>query len=149
MNRALETAEQAPTLDVLAKSVGMSPYHFHRVFKAMTRLTPKTYAVGHRAQRVRKQLSRRNTVTEAIYDAGFNSNSRFYAKSAQTLGMTPTDFRNGGKGVTRHLAATIPQCRTAFFPEDAHFSLLIGRRDEILARLRRLDAADAGWHPAF
>jgi AraC family transcriptional regulator of adaptative response/methylated-DNA-[protein]-cysteine methyltransferase len=102
--RALETAEQAPALDVLAKSVGMSPYHFHRVFKSMTGLTPKTYAVGHRAQRVRKQLSKRNTVTEAIYDAGFNSNSRFYAKSAQTLGMTPTDFRNGGDGVTIHFA---------------------------------------------
>jgi AraC family transcriptional regulator, regulatory protein of adaptative response / methylated-DNA-[protein]-cysteine methyltransferase len=82
----------------------MSPYHFHRVFKAMTGLTPKTYAVGHRAQRVRKQLSKRNTVTEAIYDAGFNSNSRFYAKSAQTLGMTPTDFRNGGNGVTIRFA---------------------------------------------
>jgi AraC family transcriptional regulator, regulatory protein of adaptative response / methylated-DNA-[protein]-cysteine methyltransferase len=102
--RALETEEEAPTLDVLAKSVGMSPYYFHRVFKAMTGLTPKAYAVGHRAQRVRKQLSKRNTVTEAIYDAGFNSNSRFYAKSTQTLGMTPSDFRNGGDGVTIRFA---------------------------------------------
>jgi AraC family transcriptional regulator, regulatory protein of adaptative response / methylated-DNA-[protein]-cysteine methyltransferase len=102
--RALETAEEAPTLYVLAKSAGMSPYYFHRIFKAMTGLTPKAYAVGHRAQRVRKQLSKRNTVTEAIYDAGFNSNSRFYAKSAQMLGMTPSNFRNGGNGVSTHFA---------------------------------------------
>jgi AraC family transcriptional regulator, regulatory protein of adaptative response / methylated-DNA-[protein]-cysteine methyltransferase len=74
----------------------MSPYYFHRIFKSTTGLTPKAYAVAHRSKRFRKALSRRNTVTEAIYEAGFNSNSRFYANSSQMLGMKPKNFRLGG-----------------------------------------------------
>ena len=102
--RAIETAEEPPALDALAREAGMSAYHFHRVFKAATGLTPKAYAAAHRARRVREELSRRDTVTEAIYEAGFNSNGRFYAQSAQTLGMTPTSFRRGGTGTTLRFA---------------------------------------------
>jgi len=102
--RAIETAEEPPTLDELAKAAAMSSYHFHRVFKAVTGLTPKAYAVAHRSRRVRDELSRRGTVTEAIYEAGFNSNSRFYAQSSRTLGMTPTSFRKGGTGTTLRFA---------------------------------------------
>jgi AraC family transcriptional regulator of adaptative response/methylated-DNA-[protein]-cysteine methyltransferase len=102
--RVIETAEEQPTLDALAKTVGMSSYYFHRVFKANTDLTPKDYAVAHRSQRVREKLSKSSTVTEAIYGAGFNSNGRFYAKSSQTLGMTPTQFRNGGTGTAIRFA---------------------------------------------
>jgi AraC family transcriptional regulator of adaptative response/methylated-DNA-[protein]-cysteine methyltransferase len=103
--RAIETAEEPPTLDDLAKGAAMSSYHFHRVFKAVTGLTPKAYAVAHRSRRVRDELSRRRgTVTEAIYEAGFNSNSRFYAQSARTLGMTATSFRKGGTGTTLRFA---------------------------------------------
>ena len=76
----------------------MSRFHFHRVFKSVTGVTPKAYAAQHRAQRVRDELSRSETVTDAIYDAGFNSNGRFYATAAQTLGMTPTTFRARGAG---------------------------------------------------
>src|SRR5258708_9118916 len=76
----------------------MSTFYFHRVFKTLTGVTPKDYATARRSQRVRKELSKSNTVTEAIYDAGFNSNGRFYANSSQTLGMTPTSFRSGGGG---------------------------------------------------
>jgi AraC family transcriptional regulator of adaptative response/methylated-DNA-[protein]-cysteine methyltransferase len=71
-------------------------YHFHRVFKAVTGLTPKTYAAAHRAKRVRKELDRSSTVTAAIYNAGYNANGRFYAASAQILGMTPSNYRAGG-----------------------------------------------------
>ena len=102
--RAIETAEEPPALDVLAKAAGMSTYHFHRVFKAITGLTPKAYAVAHRARRVREELAKGGTVTEAIYESGFNSNGRFYAKSAETLGMTPTRFRKGGTGTTIRFA---------------------------------------------
>jgi AraC family transcriptional regulator, regulatory protein of adaptative response / methylated-DNA-[protein]-cysteine methyltransferase len=102
--RAIETAEEPPTLDALARTAGMSRYHFHRVFKAATGLTPKAYMVAQRSERVREELFRRSTVTEAIYGAGFNSNSRFYAKSSQALGMTPTNFRNGGTGTTIRFA---------------------------------------------
>ena len=94
--RLIEAADTPPNLAALAQAGGMSRYHFHRIFKAVTGVTPKAYAVAHRAKRIRDALTRSGTVTEAIYDAGFNSNGRFYAASAQMLGMTPTVFRAGG-----------------------------------------------------
>ncbi|MGH8586603.1 MAG: bifunctional DNA-binding transcriptional regulator/O6-methylguanine-DNA methyltransferase Ada [Gammaproteobacteria bacterium] len=94
--RLIEDAEQVPSLDELASHAGMSAFHLHRVFKAITGLTPKTYAAAHRAKRVRAELDRSSTVTEAIYDAGYNSNGRFYEKSNALLGMTPTNYRAGG-----------------------------------------------------
>jgi AraC family transcriptional regulator of adaptative response/methylated-DNA-[protein]-cysteine methyltransferase len=95
--RIIEEAEELPSLANLAASVGMSAFHFHRIFKALTGLTPKAYAAAHRASRARAQLaSREGSVTEAIYDAGFNSSGRFYATSNAVLGMTPTAFRAGG-----------------------------------------------------
>ena len=96
--RLIETAEEMPNLDALAEAAGMSRFHFHRVFTTTTGVTPKAYAAAHRARRVRDELSRRPTVTDAIYGAGFNSNGRFYATSSEVLGMTPTDFRAGGAG---------------------------------------------------
>lgn len=94
--RYIEAAEIAPNLDILAQVGGLSRYHFHRVFKAITGVTPKAYAAACRANRMRETLSHSSTVTQAIYDAGFNSNGRFYATSTQVLGMTPTHFRAGG-----------------------------------------------------
>jgi AraC family transcriptional regulator of adaptative response/methylated-DNA-[protein]-cysteine methyltransferase len=102
--RLIERAEEAPNLTALAHAVGMSPYHFHKVFKMLTGVTPKAYATGHRAQRMRHELAQRATVTEAIYGAGFNSNGRFYAAATKQLGMTPSAFRAGGDGVTIRFA---------------------------------------------
>jgi AraC family transcriptional regulator, regulatory protein of adaptative response / methylated-DNA-[protein]-cysteine methyltransferase len=96
--RLIEAADEMPNLDALAEAAGMSRFHFHRVFKSITGVTPKTFAAARRAQRVRDELPRRSTVTQAIYDAGFNSNARFYAKSVEVLGMTPASFRAGGTG---------------------------------------------------
>src|SRR5882762_5391738 len=96
--RLIETAEEMPNLEALAESAGMSRFHFHRVFKSVTGVTPKAYAAAHRARRMREELPKRHTVTEAIYGAGFNSNGRFYAESSQMLGMTPKNFRRGGRG---------------------------------------------------
>ena len=96
--RRIETAEELPSLAALANAAVMSPFHFHRLFKATTGLTPKAYATAHRSERMRAELGRRNTVTEAIYEAGFKSNGRFYANSSEMLGMKPKDYRNGGKG---------------------------------------------------
>ena len=93
--RLIETAEQEPKLEELARTAGLSPYHFHRIFKANLGVTPKAYAAAHRNRRVREALSRSATVTEAIYGAGFNSNGRFYATSSEVLGMTPSEFRSG------------------------------------------------------
>ncbi len=102
--RIIEHAEDMPNLDALAAAAGLSRYHFHRVFKAITGVTPKAYVAAHRAQRVRDELSRTDTVTEAIYGAGFNSNGRFYATSSEVLGMTPTNFRSGGHGTSMRFA---------------------------------------------
>jgi AraC family transcriptional regulator of adaptative response/methylated-DNA-[protein]-cysteine methyltransferase len=94
--RFIERAEETPTLDQLAERAGLSSYHLHRIFKEVTGLTPKAYAGAHRAKRVRQELARSDTVTDAIYDAGYNSNGRFYADSKDMLGMTPTEWRAGG-----------------------------------------------------
>ncbi|MBK8210842.1 MAG: methylphosphotriester-DNA--protein-cysteine methyltransferase family protein [Rhodospirillales bacterium] len=94
--RSIEATEEQPTLAALAAAAGLSRYHFHRVFRAITGVTPKGYGAAHRAQRVRDQLAVTATVTEAIYGAGFNSSSRFYEKSQDMLGMTPTAWRAGG-----------------------------------------------------
>lgn len=102
--RSIEEADEVPSLNGLANSVGMSRYHFHRAFKAHTGVTPKGYAAAHRARRVRDELTRCGTVTEAIYGAGFNSNSRFYESSTGVLGMTPTTFRAGGDGASIRFA---------------------------------------------
>lgn len=82
----------------------MSTYHFHRVFKAQTGVTPKGYAAAHRTQRVKKGLSRKESVTNVIYGAGFNSSSRFYESSKKALGMTPSTFLSGGAGAAIRFA---------------------------------------------
>jgi AraC family transcriptional regulator of adaptative response/methylated-DNA-[protein]-cysteine methyltransferase len=96
--RIIETAETIPALSELAEAAGFSPFHFHRVFKSVTGVTPRAYAAAHRAGRVREALGRADTVTAAIYDSGYNSSGRFYAASAGMLGMTPSRFRDGGAG---------------------------------------------------
>jgi AraC family transcriptional regulator of adaptative response/methylated-DNA-[protein]-cysteine methyltransferase len=95
--RSIEAAETAPSLEELAKAAHLSPFHFHRVFKDVTGVTPKAYASAHRARRMRERLTgRKSSITNAIYDAGFNSNSRFYESSNSILGMRAKDYRAGG-----------------------------------------------------
>jgi AraC family transcriptional regulator of adaptative response/methylated-DNA-[protein]-cysteine methyltransferase len=94
--RFIETTEPVPALDVLARRAGMSVSHLHRVFKSVTGLTPKGYADAHRAGRMRHELTRGGTVTDAIYGAGYNSNGRFYEHADEVLGMTPSAYRAGG-----------------------------------------------------
>ena len=94
--RFIENAEQLPSLAELAAQSDLGAYHLHRVFKSVTGLTPRAYALAHRAKRIRAELERSSTVTDAIYGAGYNSNGRFYEHANHILGMTPTDFRSGG-----------------------------------------------------
>ncbi|MGH8195047.1 MAG: bifunctional DNA-binding transcriptional regulator/O6-methylguanine-DNA methyltransferase Ada [Woeseiaceae bacterium] len=96
IEQAVEQAATVPALTELAQRVGVSRYHFHRMFRRITGLTPREYAAAHREKRVRAELGKGGTVTDAIYDAGYNSNARFYAKSHDVLGMTPTSYRAGG-----------------------------------------------------
>ncbi len=94
--RLIESSSEAPKLVRLAKAVGLSPYHFHRIFKSVTGVTPRAYAAAHRRKRIRDKLGGSATVTAAIYDAGFASSGRLYATSSQVLGMKPANFRAGG-----------------------------------------------------
>ncbi|RUW87506.1 bifunctional DNA-binding transcriptional regulator/O6-methylguanine-DNA methyltransferase Ada [Mesorhizobium sp. M7A.F.Ca.US.010.02.1.1] len=94
--RRIEQSEEEPSLAELADAAGLSAGYFHRIFKAVTGLTPKEYAAAHRAARVRRGLEDGASVRTAIYDAGFNSSGRFYEKSTGMLGMTPTRYRAGG-----------------------------------------------------
>ena len=102
--RAIEQAEEPPTLAQLAATADMSLYHFQRVFKAVAGVTPKAYAAEQRAARVRQRLTHAPSVTAVVYDAGFNSNSRFYDRATRSLGMQPAQFRAGGRGETIRFA---------------------------------------------
>lgn len=92
----IEAREELPSLAELAAAVGLSPSHFHRLFKATTGLTPRGYANAHQERRVREGLAGTETVTGAMYDAGFRSSGRFYERTKGMLGMTPSTYRAGG-----------------------------------------------------
>jgi AraC family transcriptional regulator, regulatory protein of adaptative response / methylated-DNA-[protein]-cysteine methyltransferase len=135
--RVIETAEEPPALADLARRAGMSAYHFHRVFKAVTGVTPKAYANAHRAKRVRDELARPDTsVTAAMYDAGFNSNARFYATSNAILGMKPRDYRAGGANTEIRFA--IGECSLGSIlvarSERGVCAILLGDDPDALAR---------------
>lgn len=134
--RQIENAEQAPTLEALARDAGMSSFHFHRVFKSITGLTPKAYADAHRGQRVRAELERSESVTEAIYQAGFNSNGRFYENANQLLGMTPSSYRSGGSNTRIRFA--VGECSLGSIlvaqSERGVCAILLGEDPDALAR---------------
>jgi len=96
----IETAEEQPTLEQLAEAAGYSPYHFHRLFRRATGVTPAAYVRAHRAKRAERALKESDTVTEALYDAGYAAPARFYADAPDRLGMTPSKWRDGGRGET-------------------------------------------------
>jgi len=131
--RLIEDAEQAPTLEQLAQHAGLSAYHLHRVFKAVTGVTPKAYAAAHRARRMRRELDRSDTVTQAIYDAGYNSSGRFYEESNRVLGMTPTTYRAGGADTAIRFA--IGECSLG--------SILVARSDRGVCAILMGDDPDA------
>jgi AraC family transcriptional regulator of adaptative response/methylated-DNA-[protein]-cysteine methyltransferase len=119
--RRIEAADEVPTLEELAEGAGMSPHHFHRLFKSFTGVTPKAYAVAHRTKRVQEELARgENSVSETIYEAGFNSSGRFYAATDAMLGMTPTAYRAGGPNAEIHFA--VAECSLG--------SILVARSDK-------------------
>jgi AraC family transcriptional regulator of adaptative response/methylated-DNA-[protein]-cysteine methyltransferase len=96
----IKASEGLPRLDELAAAVHYSPTHFQRVFTRATGLSPAAYARALREERAREALSMGESVTEAIYDAGFESASRFYDSMQGRLGMAPSAWVKGGSGVT-------------------------------------------------
>lgn len=96
IERAVADGEAVPTLELLAKAAKLSPYHFHRLFKAETGVTPRGYGAAKRAECLRGRLAEAGSVTEAIYEAGYGATSRFYEKAGKLIGMTPGAWRKGG-----------------------------------------------------
>lgn len=104
--RMIEHESEPPKLAALARTAGLSPFHFQRTFKWVTGLTPKAYAAAVRAARMRRLLDKARNVTEAAHEAGFSSNSRFYAAQQSILGMSARSYRKRGMGETiRHATA--------------------------------------------
>jgi AraC family transcriptional regulator, regulatory protein of adaptative response / methylated-DNA-[protein]-cysteine methyltransferase len=95
--RFIDAEPSPPPLAQLAQRAGLSPYHLHRVFKSVTGVTPRAYAAARRAERLRDELADGQSVTSAIYAAGFNSQGRFYSASDRMLGMTASSYKQGGK----------------------------------------------------
>jgi AraC family transcriptional regulator of adaptative response/methylated-DNA-[protein]-cysteine methyltransferase len=106
--RAIDAADSLPSLAELARIAGLSRWHFHRQFKAATGVTPRAYAAARRSERVRDLLAAGRPVTAALYDAGYNSNGRFYSDATQMLGMTPGRYRAGG--AAEEIRFAIGQC---------------------------------------
>lgn len=131
--KAIETQEDAPDLESLAERAGLSRFHFHRLFKRVTGLTPKGYAKAHRTQRVQHALTKGARVTDAIYAAGYNSNSPFYASATQDLGMRPSDYRSSGQGTAIRFA--VAQCSLG--------SLLVAASDKGVCAILLGDDPDA------
>lgn len=152
--RFIESSDEPPGLDALARHAGLSAYHLHRIFKRVTGVTPRAYAAAARARRVRAELERGGSVTAAIYGAGYNSNGRFYEESDRTLGMTPTAYRAGGAGMEIWFA--IGECSLGAILVAATArgvcAILLGDDPEALAHdlerrfpRARLVGADAGF----
>ena len=102
--KLLDSAEVPPSLGQLAAAAGYSPHHFHRLFKRAVGVTPADYARARRGRKLARSLAENVRVTDAIYDAGYSGPGRFYADARARLGMTPSAWRDGGRGETIHWA---------------------------------------------
>jgi len=98
--KLIETAEEPLTLDELADGVGYAPHHFQRIFKRDLGVSPAEYARALRNRRTETALKANGRVTDAVYDAGYSGPSSFYSDAKERLGMTPSAWRNGGRGET-------------------------------------------------
>jgi AraC family transcriptional regulator of adaptative response/methylated-DNA-[protein]-cysteine methyltransferase len=136
--RLLDRAEAPPSLDELAGRAGYSPHHFHRLFKRATGVTPAAYARGKRARIMTESLQTESRVTDAIYDAGYSGPGRFYADAKQRLGMTPSAWRDGGRGETIRWASA----------ETALGTMLVAATGKGICRLS-FDEDEAGLRRRF
>ncbi|EWS91840.1 helix-turn-helix domain-containing protein [Streptomyces filamentosus] len=151
--RLMDGSAAPPNLQELAYSAGYSRFHFHRMFKTFTGVTPHAYVSVVRARRVRHELAHAPTVSDAIYRSGFNSNGHFYSASPAILGMTPQEFRSGGRGtVIRYACAPSSLGPVLVAAADKGVCAVLAAAGapgrEVLARrfpLARLTAGDTGF----
>lgn len=121
----IEASEGAPTLDEIAGAVGYAPHHFQRIFSRQVGVSPAAYARALRAGRLEDALGQEGRITDAIYDAGYETPSRAYADAAGRLGMSPSDWRKGGEGKTIRFAVA----------ESSLGTLLVAATDKGLCRI--------------
>ena len=98
--KIIEAAEEPMGLAELAEAVGYAPHHFQRIFKRDLGVSPAEYARGLRKGRAQAALQQTGRVTDAVYDAGYSGPSGFYSDAKERLGMTPSAWRDGGRGET-------------------------------------------------
>ncbi|MEL4014983.1 bifunctional DNA-binding transcriptional regulator/O6-methylguanine-DNA methyltransferase Ada [Dryocola clanedunensis] len=139
--RIMEASPEALTLEAVAASVAMSPFHFHRIFKSIVGVTPSAWQKALRARRLREQLTKSGTVTQAAYDAGFQSGSSFYQQADNTLGMTARQYRQGGKSTA--IQFVVGTCNLGEFlvaeSERGICAILLGNApEELIAELESL-----------
>ncbi|PLY45064.1 bifunctional DNA-binding transcriptional regulator/O6-methylguanine-DNA methyltransferase Ada [Lelliottia sp. F153] len=127
--------DSALTLTALAEAVAMSPFHFHRLFKTHTGMTPKSWQQAARARRLRAALTQGDTITDSVLAAGFPDSSSYYRKADDVLGMTAKQYRNGGNDVTVRYAISdcdLGRCLVAE-SERGICAILLGDNDDALA----------------
>jgi AraC family transcriptional regulator of adaptative response/methylated-DNA-[protein]-cysteine methyltransferase len=104
----VQPRERAVTLGELAQQFNLSSYHLQRTFKRIVGVTPREYAAAHRLERFKEHLKNGETVTNALYEAGYQSTGSIYGQAAERFGMTPTSYRRGGQMM--HISYTITPC---------------------------------------
>ncbi|KFC09009.1 Ada family regulatory protein/methylated-DNA--protein-cysteine methyltransferase [Trabulsiella guamensis ATCC 49490] len=133
--------ETPVTLDELARQVGISPFHLHRLFKATTGMTPKAWQQAWRARRLRESLARGETVIESVLAAGFPDSSTYYRAADAALGMTARQYRRGGEDAVIHFAtgsSEIGRCLVAESERGVCAVLLGDSESELLAELQQV-----------
>ena len=165
VERACHLIESAvdspPSLEKLGKALAISPSHLHRLFKAVTGLTPYQYAAGHKLKKFKERVKQGDDLTTALYEAGYGSSSRLYENAASRLGMTPASYRRGGKGkeityvivdtlLGKLLVAATSQgiCAVSFGEDDEQLKGFL-RKEYPAAVLRQDDQALNGWVTAL
>jgi AraC family transcriptional regulator of adaptative response/methylated-DNA-[protein]-cysteine methyltransferase len=135
--RIIESADEPPLLADLADAVGYAEHHFQRIFTRDMGVSPAAYARAIRARRAMEHLEEDKSVTEAIYDAGYQAPSRFYADAKERLGMTPSAWRDGGRGVTiRFVTADSPLGPMLIAATDKGICRMTFQEDERALRTR-------------
>jgi len=145
--------EETLTLAKLAKTFGQSPFHLQRTFKAVLKITPREYADSCRVNSFKRNLSEGQSVTRAMYEAGYGSSSRLYERASKQLGMTPDKYRRGAIAVPirftsvasrlgRMLVAATEKgiCAVRFGNSDAELEQGLRREYPFAARRREDDS---------